>query len=81
MQDEDETGLVLAKYLIWYLVQSKFSGLIFLALFLRLNMNNDGPMVAEVYTQNWVRKAHVCNNLDQQELLTAGHMNGEPSRA
>ena len=44
-------------------------------------MNNDGPMVAEVYTQNWVRKAHVCNNLDQQELLTAGHMNGEPSRA
>ena len=25
MQDEDQTGLVLAKYLIWYLVQSKFS--------------------------------------------------------
>lgn len=40
-------------------------------------MNNDGPMVAEVYIQSWVGKAHACNNLDQQELLTAGHVNGE----
>ena len=23
-------------------------------------MNNDSPMVAEVYIQNWVGKAHVC---------------------
>lgn len=58
MQDEDETGLVLAKYLTWYLVPSKFSVRInfFLALFLRLSMNNDGPMVAVVYIQSWVGK-------------------------
>lgn len=40
-------------------------------------MNNDDPMVAKVYTQSWVGKAHICNNLDQQELLSASHMNGE----
>lgn len=40
-------------------------------------MNNDDPMVAIVYTQSWVGKAHICNNLDQQELLSASHMNGE----
>ena len=44
---------------------------------MRHNMNNDDPMVAKVYTQSWVGQTHICNNLDQQELLSASHMNGE----
>lgn len=36
-------------------------------------MNNDGPMVAEVYIQSWVWKSpYILNNLNQQKLLTAG---------